>query len=169
MSLDKTIVIDNGGRLDFVIKLLTDNWRQMAEAGHKIAVRIYEHKEKRTLEQQALMWIRLGEIARQAWVRDEDSGELRLYSAEVWHEKMKMDYLPEEVGPTLRCRKGYRKWMLLPGGGRVMAGSTTQLTVTGMAEYLTQIMAYGASEHAVHFSATPSELAGYHTEDAPGH
>ena len=154
-SFDRTIVVDHESKLDVIMKILSGNWRQMAADGHRLAVRIYEYKEQRTLEQQGLMWIRLGELAEQAWV------EGRLYSAEVWHEKMKRDLLPDEAGPTKRCRKGYVKWATLPDSDeRVLMGSTTQLTTFGMAEYLTALMAYGASEHGVRFSATPREMAG---------
>ena len=39
----------------------------------------------------------------------------------------------------------YKKWGITPVGDRVLIGSTTQLTVRGMSEYLSQVYAYGAS------------------------
>ncbi len=125
----------------------------MADDGHVLAVRLYEYKDQRTLEQQGLMWIRLGEIAAQAWVGG------RQYPDDVWHEHAKREFLPDEEGPTKRARKGYRKWDYLPNMDRVLVGSTTGLTTFGMAEYMTQILAYGSTELGVHFAPTPREMA----------
>jgi hypothetical protein len=126
----------------------------MQAAGHPLAVRIYEHKDRRTLEQQSLMWIRLGEVAAQAWVGG------RQYADVTWHEHCKREFLPDEDGPSKRCRKGYRKWDINPmTGERVLIGSTTQLTTFGMSEYMTQLEAWGSDELGVRFSATPREAA----------
>ena len=126
----------------------------MAAAEHPMAVRLFEHKDKRTLEQQALLWIRLGEIAAQAWV------DGRQYADVTWHEHAKREFLPDEEGPTKRSRKGYRKWDINPmTGEQVLIGSTTQLTTFGMSEYMDQLLAFGSGELGVHFSATPREMA----------
>lgn len=135
------------------LAVMQANWEAMAKAGHPMAVRLYEHKDSRTLEQQSLMWIRLGEVEKQAWV------DGRQFADETWHEHFKREFLPDEVGPTKSCRKGYRKWSHLPSGERVLVGSTTQLTTFGMAEYMTQLMACGAGTLGVRFSATPAEMA----------
>lgn len=155
MSLDRTIILAGEGQVELVAAVLARNWRQAAESGHPLAVRIYEHKSSRTLEQQALMWIRLGEIAAQAWVGN------RQYSAEVWHEWAKREFLPEDDGPTKLARKGYRKWAVMPSGARTLTGSTTQLTTAGMSEYMEKLMAYGAQELGVQFGATPAEMAAW--------
>ena len=160
MSLDRTFVLDNELRAEAAARFIASNWRAMNEAGHPMALRCYEHKERRTLEQQSLMWIRLGEISEQAWVGG------RQFSAEVWHEWAKSEYLPDEIGPTKRCRKGYVKWAVMPSGERTLIGSTTQLTTFGMAEYMEQLQAYGASELGVRFAPTPAEAAAFHRERA---
>lgn len=101
---------------------------------------VFREKQKgRKPDANALMWAGpLKDIAEQAWV------EGRRYSAEVWHEQFKRLYLPEEYDPEL-CKEGYRKWDYTPSGDRVLIGSTTQLTVKGFAQYLTQVEADGAS------------------------
>lgn len=156
--MDRTFVLDNEARVEAAARFIVSNWRQMLAAGHAMALRCYEYKEKRTLEQQSLMWIRVGEIAAQAWVGG------RQYSDEVWHEQLKREYLPDEEGPTKRCRKGYVKWAVMPSGERVLVGSTTQLTTVGMSEYMDQVMAYGAGDLGVRFAPTPAEAAQFHRD-----
>jgi hypothetical protein len=103
-----------------------------------IEVVIREPVKARKQTQNDLMWAGpLADIAEQAYVNG------RTYSAEVWHEHMKAEYLPEEYDPEL-TKEGYRKWDYKPNGERILVGSTTQLTVKGFAQYLTQIEAYGA-------------------------
>jgi hypothetical protein len=155
VSLDRTIVIRNDGCADAAIAVIRANYVAMAESDRPLAVRIYEHRENRSLEQQSLMWIRLGEIASQAWVGG------RQFSAECWHEHAKREFLPDDDGPTKRARKGYAKWAVNPmSGERVLVGSTTQLTVFGMSEYMQALEAFGAGL-GVRFAATPREMAGY--------
>ncbi|TPG50171.1 hypothetical protein EAH75_01350 [Rhodanobacter glycinis] len=98
-----------------------------------------EKQKSRKLDQNSLMWAGpLRDIEEQGYL------DGRTYSAEVWHEYFKRQYLPEEYDPQL-CREGYRKWDILPDGSRELIGSTTQLTVRGMAAYMTQVEAFGAS------------------------
>lgn len=105
-----------------------------------------EERKARGLDQNAAMWAGpLKDIADQAWV------DGRQYSAEVWHEYFKREYLPEEADEEL-TKEGYRKWDIDPSGGRVLVGSTTQLTRKGMGVYLKQIEAHGA-DLGVLFSA----------------
>lgn len=151
MSIDRTIILDTGTQRNVAMSMIELNWLPMANADHPMAVRIYEHKDKRTRDQNSLMWIRLAEIEHQAWL----SG--RQFSADVWHEHFKREYLPDEIGPTKSCRKGYRKWDILPSGDRALVGSTTGLTTFGMSEYMTKLMACGA-DLGVRYSATPEEL-----------
>lgn len=104
-----------------------------------------EEVKARKLDQNALMWSGpLSDIAEQAYVRG------RQFSAEVWHEFYKREYLPEEFDPEL-CKEGYRKWAYMPNGERTLIGSTTQLTVRGFAQYLTKVEAYAAQELGVQF------------------
>lgn len=153
MSLDRSVVILGELQRNTALSIIDANWRAMAAAGHPLAIRIYEHKEQRSIEQQALMWIRLGEISEQGWINGQQ------FSDESWHIYFKRLYLPEEEGPSKRCRKGYRKWASVPGRDeRELVGSTTQLTTFGMSEYMEQLMAFGATELGVQFGPTPAEM-----------
>jgi len=108
------------------------------DAENPIEVVIRERVKPRKMSQNALMWSGpLKDIAEQAWVAG------KRFSAEAWHEHFKREYLPEEYAPEL-CREGYAKWQITPRGDRVLVGSTTDLTVKGMAQYLQQIEAAGA-------------------------
>jgi hypothetical protein len=106
-----------------------------------LEVIVREEKKTRKPDQNAAMWSGpLRDIAEQAWV------EGRQYSAETWHEHFKREYLPEHDDPEIAelAKDGYRKWDHTPTGERVLVGSTTQLTVKGMARYMRQIEAEGA-------------------------
>lgn len=105
---------------------------------YPIEVLIREQVKPRKLSQNALMWAGpLNDIAEQAWVNG------KRFTAEAWHEFFKREYLPEEYDPEL-CKDGYVKWQITPRGDRALVGSTTMLTVKGMAQYLTQVEAAGA-------------------------
>lgn len=109
------------------------------DAEHPIELILREEQKARKPDQNALMWVGpLADIAEQAYVNG------RTYSAEVWHEQFKREYLPEEFDEEL-TKDGYQKWAITPKGDRVLIGSTTQLTVKGFALYLQQVEAFGAS------------------------
>lgn len=115
-----------------------------------LQVLIREESKERKLDQNALMWVGpLADISEQGWI------DGRKYSAEVWHEHFKREFLPEEFDAEL-CKEGYRKWDYTPSGKRVLVGTTTLLTIRGFAEYLTQIEAFGSSI-GVRFHANPRE------------
>lgn len=115
-----------------------------------IEVVLREPVKVRSLDANALMWVGpLKDMAEQAYVGG------RSYSAEVWHEHMKKEYLPEEYDEKL-TKDGYRKWDIGPDGSRILVGSTTQLTKAGFAMYLEQVYAFGASL-GVQFHANPRE------------
>lgn len=109
-----------------------------------------EEAKTRKLDQNALYWVGpLADIAEQAYHQG------RTYSAELWHETYKRLYLPEEFDAEL-CKEGYVKWAYTPSGDRICVGSTTQLTVKGFAQYLTQVEADGANMGVV-FHTNPRE------------
>lgn len=109
-----------------------------------------EEVKARKPDQNALMWVGpLADIAEQAYVNG------RTYSAAVWHEHFKAEFLPEEFDAEL-CKEGYRKYDYTPAGDRVLIGSTTELTIKGFAQYLEQVIAFGASL-GVQFHANPNE------------
>lgn len=113
------------------------------DAARPLEVVIREEKRKRTLDQNALYWAGpLRDIAEQAWVHG------RQYSAEVWHEHFKREFLPDPDWSACdhsHIKDGFAKWARTPNGTNVLIGSTTGLTLRGMAVYLEQVYAYGAS------------------------
>lgn len=118
---------------------------------HPLEVIVREPVKTRGLDANARMWVgALADISAQAYVRG------RTYSAEVWHENFKRDYLPEDDDPDLPALVKdpitWRKWDYTPNGERVLIGSTTQLTKRGFSQYIEQVMAYGANL-GVQFSA----------------
>jgi len=113
------------------------------DAANPIEVVIREAKKLRKADANALMWAGpLRDIAEQAWC------DGRQYSAEVWHEHCKREYLPDDLHQdfdSAHVKDGYKKWASIPSGSLVLLGSTTQLTVRGMSEYLEQLYALGSS------------------------
>lgn len=104
-----------------------------------LEVVVREEQKRRRPDANAAMWAGpLRDIAEQAWL------DGRQFSAEVWHIFLKRQLLPEDYDPQL-CLEGYCKWDIDPAGERVLVGSTTQLTVKGMGEYLEALHAFGAS------------------------
>jgi hypothetical protein len=122
---------------------------------HPLEVVIREEKKVRGLDANARMWVGpLKDIADQAWVNG------RQFSAEVWHEHFKREYLPEDDDPEIAtlAKEGYRKWDFDPSGNRILVGSTTQLLKRGFALYLQQVEAAGASL-GVQFHEAPERRA----------
>lgn len=121
------------------------------DSENPLEILIREPVKQRGMDQNALYWAGpLRDISEQAWVGG------RQYSAEIWHESFKRDYLPEEDDSDLvelvKDPFTWRKWDWTPNGDRVLIGSTTQLTKRGFSQYLEQIHAYG-SLLGVEFSA----------------
>lgn len=139
--------------------LLNDDIRQRAIAAiqnapidplRPLQVLIREAPRKRKLDQSSLMFAGpLRDISEQAWL------DGKQFSVEVWHEFCKRHYLPEQFDPEL-CLESYTKWAVDPGGDRVLIGSTTQLTVKGMAQHIEQITALGI-ELGVEFHAREAQ------------
>jgi len=102
-------------------------------------VTVEPYRPVRKKSQNDLMWSGpLKDISEQAWL------DGRQFSAEVWHDFMKRNLLPDEFDSEL-CKDGYQKYDFDPGGERILIGSTTQLTVKGFAQYLEALMAFGAN------------------------
>lgn len=116
----------------------------LANAPLGIEVMARPVQKVRKPSQNALMWASaLKDIAHQAWM------EGRRYSEEVWHEHLKREFLPNDDHPDIellvKSPETWRKWEYLPDGERILAGSTTRLTVAGMAWYLDRVYSFGAS------------------------
>lgn len=127
MTLQRTFVLrteDNARQLHAFLKA---NWRALSSEGKPLQILCTEYKRKRNTEQNKRLWAMLNEIAESAWVGG------KRYPADVWHEQMKRQF----IGVTE-----------LPNGGAVGI-STTSLSVSEFAEYMTKIERYAAEELGV--------------------
>lgn len=115
------------------------------DAENPIQITISEQTKARGLDANAYYWLRLGEIASQAW-----SGG-RQYDSDVWHEYCKKNIMPD----TVETKDGeiISKYLPSPGDVRVII-STTKLSRRQFAEYTEMVEALGASL-GVMFSANP--------------
>jgi len=108
---------------------------------------LHERSKVRGLDQNGLYWLRLGEIAEQAW----QGG--RQYNSDVWHEYARRELMPETI--TTKTGEVRSKWIEMPDGTLTVI-STTQLERRCFAEYTTIVEAFGAGL-GVAFSVNPRE------------
>ena len=109
------------------------------DSEYPLEVIIREEQKARSLSANALMWAGpLNDIANQAWVHG------RQYSALIWHEYFKEQFLPEFANPEI-TKEGYKKYEETPDGRRILIGSTSKLTKHGFSLYIENIYAYGAN------------------------
>lgn len=115
-----------------------------------LEVVIRQSKKARTNAHNSALWAAImRDIAGQAVV------DGRTYSADIWHEHFKREFLPTESDEDYEKMvvPGYQKWEMLPNGEMILKGSTTKLTPYGMSVYMTRVEAYAATELGVRFSA----------------
>ena len=120
-----------------MLAALSANWPAMAASGQPLGVTVAPYKRTRSQEQNALMWIWLDAVTKQAWLNGQQ------YSDQTWHEHCKREFLPE------RNAKGDEKWQILPNGNRTCIMSTTRLNAAEMSEYMTKLDAFFVSELGV--------------------
>ena len=106
-----------------------------------------ESSRARGLDQNGLYWLRLGEIAEQAWQGGKQ------YNSDVWHEYGRLKLMPETI--TTKTGEVRSKWIELPDGTLTVI-STTQLERRCFAEYTTIVESFGAGL-GVAFSVNPRE------------
>lgn len=112
-----------------------------------LEVVIREEVKKRSLDANAYYWVRVGEIAEQAFLNG------RRYDSEVWHEYFKRNVLMEQV--VTKDGQQRSKWTEMPDGTLTVI-STTALEKSCFHDYTTAIEAFGA-ELGVCFSANPRD------------
>lgn len=110
-----------------------------------IQIVISEQTKDRGLDQNGLMWKRIGEISSQGWINK------RQYSKDCWHKYLKDNEMPEDV--ELKDGTIRSKWVEQIDGSRDVI-STTELSARCFSEYITIIEAFGCSL-GVLFSANP--------------
>jgi len=108
---------------------------------------IREQVKVRGLDQNGLYWLRLGEIAEQAWM------DRKQFNSDVWHEYARRKLMPETI--TTKTGEVRSKWFELPDGTLTVI-STTQLERRCFAEYTTIVEVFGAGL-GVEFSVNPRE------------
>lgn len=106
------------------------------DADNPIQVVISEKTKARNNDQNSYYWMRLGEIADQAWF----SG--RQYHSDVLHEYCKRNVMPDMV--EIKSGEKVSKFVDSPDGHAVII-STTQLSKKQFAEYTEMVEAFGAS------------------------
>lgn len=112
-----------------------------------IQIVISEEVKKRSIDSNALMWKRIGEISSQGWINK------RQYSKECWHKYLKDNEMPEEV--ELKDGTICSKWVEQIDGSMETI-STTELSARFFSKYITIIEAFG-SGIGVLFSANQRE------------
>ena len=135
------------------ITLTGDQQREIARAAilnapDGVEVVIRDPVKARGLDANGYYWLRLGEIAEQAWLVG------RQYSKEVWHHYAGQNLMPEQV--TTKDGEVRSKWIEVPSGDPIVI-STTRLERRCFADYTTAVEAFGASL-GVQFSANPNEV-----------
>jgi len=113
-----------------------------------IQIVISEQTKSRGLDQNGLMWKRIGEISSQGWINK------RQYSKECWHKYLKDNEMPEEV--ELKDGTICSKWIEQIDGSMETI-STTELSARFFSKYITIIEAFGAGL-GVLFSANPRDF-----------
>ena len=128
-KIDKTIVLI---RSDQQKELLINKINNLPiDTDRPIQVVISEQTKARGLDQNGLMWKRIGEIADQAFINK------RKYSKECWHKYLKDNEMPEEV--ELKDGTICSKWVEQIDGSREVI-STTELSARCFAQYITYIL-----------------------------
>lgn len=115
---------------------------------HPIQIVISEKTNARGLDQNGYYWLRVGEIAAQAW------SNKKQYNSDLWHEYLKRHEMPEEV--ELKDGTICSKWIESPDGTLTVI-STTQLSKKCFSEYTAICESFGAGL-GVMFSANPRGL-----------
>lgn len=108
---------------------------------------VQEPSRKRGLDANAYYWLRIGEIAKSAWL------EGRQYNSDCWHEYFKRNIMPDTI--TAKDGTERSKWTELPDGSMTVI-STTELEKACFATYTTMCEAFGASL-GVEYSSDPRQ------------
>jgi hypothetical protein len=125
----RVFVLRERRHLDALLAFLAGNWEAMSTTKHPLQVNCAPESTKRNLQQNKRYWSLLHQIQEQAWVNGQQ------FDAEVWHEHFKRQFIG--------C-------LDLPSG-QTMAMSSTHLSTSEFAEFMTRVEAYAATELGVTF------------------
>ena len=112
-----------------------------------LEVVIREPVKARGMDQNGYYFMRIGELAGQAWI------DGKQFSKDAWHEYAKKNIMPEEI--TTKDGEVRSKWEPTPDGDMSVI-STTRLERGCFADYTNAVEAFGASL-GVMFSASRDE------------
>lgn len=124
MSATETFILRDLVVVKKLIKYLESNYHDALIENKPMVVRITKYKSVRTVEQNKYYWSVLQQIAESGWVN------ARQYSSEIWHEFLKKKFIGLDD---------------LPDGGAI-GKTTTTLNTKEMADYITQVEAFAATE-----------------------
>jgi len=114
---------------------------------HPYMVIVRKYVKKRTLSQNSYYWMRLQEIAEQAWLKSKQ------YHKDAWHTAFKEDIMPDMI----TTKDGFleSKWIDRPmtKGKGCIVRPTSDLSVGCFADYITAVEAFATTELGVQFKA----------------
>lgn len=129
MTQPRNFVIRDNGVKNLVINAI-NNLPMLDNVVFEVVIRVF--KQKRSNDQNALYWVRVTEISKQAWFGS------RQFDEDTIHEHLKRELLPEVTV------KGVEKWMILPTGERVLRMSTGDLNTAEFSDYFIKVEAFAA-------------------------
>lgn len=124
MPIARTFVLSGPGPAKQLHAFLKANAAALAQAGTPLAVTVAEHKAKRNTAQNARYWVLLGHIAEHAWVGGKQ------YGVETWHHFFRGRFIGQVEAPD----------------GSLVPMSSTGLSVSEFATYMTRVEAYATDE-----------------------
>lgn len=151
----QSILLRSKVQVDYAVKRLAN---LPLDEENPVEILIREQVKQRKPDANAAMWAGpLRDIEKTAWSNG------RQFSAEAWHQFMKIKFLPDETDPPYDestgegfnpewVLDGYRKWGIDPAGNRALEGSTTKLTSKGMHHYLLLVESEASSEYGAIFT-----------------
>jgi NinB protein len=140
----KTVVLVGQLQLNNLLKMVTD---LPIDAINPLEVTIKLKGKTRSLDQNAMYWVLVSQIAEHGWVNGKQ------FSKEVWHEYLRVKLLPVFV--VDKNNDTVPKFAERPDGFPV-AISTTMLSKKSFADYITAVEAFGTTELLIEFSANPN-------------
>lgn len=106
------------------------------DEANPLEIVIREPVKARGMDQNGYYFMRIGEIAEQAWI------DGRQFSKDAWHEYAKKNIMPEEI--VTKDGEVRSKWEQTPDGDMTVI-STTRLERGCFAEYTNSVEAFGAT------------------------
>lgn len=142
MTTSLSAVLVNPQQAHTALTNLVWPWiKSMNMAQHRLLLTVKAMEDERTTQQNRFYWGPcLGDIAEQASIGGQK------YSKDAWHELFKREFLPRKVTKTKVA--GKKRPVVT-----VKLGSTTDLSVKKMSEFLEKVLAFATTDLGVQFTA----------------